>query len=199
MQRKNLEEKLISISNETYIVIETTKPIMLIKYERSEFVIIYLTQDKLLKKNNKSLFFQEYLAGKPKLEELLEFIENKVSVYNFLENLSDKSRIVKANSKVFPSQSTKSFSTFKKSLPKESISIKSMPVNSCLSINKLKKVVNFEIDIKNNYNDTSNEIQTKYCFNKTEKFEFPSILLEEDNNTNEDSKYFFEGSSIFEL
>ncbi|MFS7393270.1 hypothetical protein AB6888_10500 [Carnobacterium maltaromaticum] len=199
MQKKSKEDKLLSISSGTYILIETTKPIMIIKYERSEFIIIYLTQDKLLKKNNKSLFFKEYLAGKPKLEELLNFIENKMSVYNFLENLSEKSRIVKANSKTFPSQSTDSFSAFKKSLPNEDLCINSMPVNSYLSINKLKTMVNFEININNNYNDSSILLQKDCYFSKIEKIEFSSELLEGDNNTNENSRYFFEGSSVFEL
>ena len=54
---KNYE--ISKILEDAYIIVSTTKPIMGIKFdsEQDDYKVVYMTQNRVLKKENKNIFF----------------------------------------------------------------------------------------------------------------------------------------------
>ncbi len=138
------------IFDDAYVVVSTTKPIMGVKYNNEEdnYKIVYMTQDQILKKDNKNIFFEEYLGGTATKYKIKELLDNTLTVYNFLEELLVKQRIVKANKKKFPPKLIDSMEKYSKNLPAKDIYLESMPICSYSPLMKLKKTVEYEIKVE---------------------------------------------------
>ncbi|VMZ93059.1 Uncharacterised protein [Streptococcus pneumoniae] len=151
MISKKTERNIVSITNRDFVLISLSKPIMIVKHDHNEFIILYLTQDKHLKKKNKSILFKEYLAGASELSNLKKFLDNQLSVLNFLNTISRKKRIVKANKRTFPSEQLDSFYEFKEFLPTECMFLNGMPKQSDYELNKLKNTLDFALQIEKKF------------------------------------------------
>jgi len=151
MEKKS---ELTNFFDDAFVIVSTTKPIMGIKYaiEYDEYQIVYMTQDKLLKKDKKNLFIKEYLGGVTKKYLISQFLSNEISVFNFLESLSEKKRVVQANSKIFPSKNIETMTYYSKYLPRDIVFLNNMPACSNKPILSLKKIINYEIELEKIFN-----------------------------------------------
>lgn len=162
--------KYSGIFDDSFILIKTTKPIMGIKYDlnEDEYQVIYMTKDKKLKKSGKNLFIKEYIGGVSSLLMLKEFLSNNLSILSFFDDLTRKKRMVCANDKLFEPKEVASFNRYKESLPDEKYTLLNMPVCSRTAINKLTKIVNYDIEIKKSFALEQNILKDKTELNVTD-------------------------------
>ena len=150
---KNYE--ISKILEDAYIIVSTTKPIMGIKFdsEQDDYKVVYMTQNRVLKKENKNIFFEEYLGGSTTKYIIRALLENKISIYNFLDKLEIKQRVVKANDKKFAPKLIESMDKYSKYLPDIDVHLESMPICSYTSLKKLQKMIDYEINIEDKLNE----------------------------------------------
>ncbi|MDT2843018.1 hypothetical protein [Vagococcus lutrae] len=149
----NEKKEILEIFEDAYVVISTPKPIMAIKYNniKDNYEIVYMTRDQVLKKDNKRIFLKEYLGGITTKIEIRDLIENRISVYNFLEETTNKQRLIKANEKRFEPKEIDSIEKYSKNLPDKDISLSLMPKSSLSPLIKLKKIIDYEIKMETDF------------------------------------------------
>lgn len=130
----------------SYVLISTNKPILAVNYNMIEnnFYVVYMTQDKLLKKDNKSMFVKEYIGGKASINDVMQLIYNDKPVLSFMNLLKQKVRAVMVNSKLFPNKYISSIDRYKVNLPSEDVLLKEMPIESIREIKNLTSIINYE-------------------------------------------------------
>ncbi|MFT9470940.1 hypothetical protein [Leuconostoc pseudomesenteroides] len=129
-----------------YVIVSTNKPVMAVQYSfiKDSYKIIYMTQDKLLKKNNKSMFVKEFIGGESTVKEIKKVLDNDISVLSFMNSLKEKKRTVKVNSKIFPVEIIDSLKKFLKFIPENDIFLKDMPLSSSVDFQKIFQIIEYE-------------------------------------------------------
>lgn len=156
----NIVNKVGIKSNKSYILVETTKPVMAVKCcEDNSFAIVYLTQDKIIRKPNKkrNYIFQEYFVANINSNYFSNFLDSKISILDLVGYTTNKTRVVKINSKIYDRQVIEDSAltdTIKAKLfPDKNIFLKDMPIHSLLNIKKLASLAFLYNAIKLDYDD----------------------------------------------
>lgn len=120
--------------DDSYILIETTKPIMAAKHFGVNVVaIVYLMQDKVVRHTGETVnnIFQEYFVATVDAVYFSKFMNNEITLLELIEYSENKSRIVKFNSKIYDRQSipeeTLTTEVKAKLFPDSNLYLKDMP------------------------------------------------------------------------
>lgn len=110
------------------ILISTSKPIMTVTKKDGKIKVEYLTVDRIFQTPKKKIFFmKEKLHGYSTASSLKKLINNELSIYHFMERLTEKNRQVFINGNEFKLEPRQNFEYEKSRLPDNSIYLKDMP------------------------------------------------------------------------
>jgi len=116
------------------ILVSTSKPIMSVSKENDRLKIEYKTIDRMYQTPKKEWFFlTEKIQGFATKSDFKALYENKLPIYQFMTQLSDKSRQLFINNKEFKSELCDNFEAHKSRLPDKSLFLNDMPNESILT------------------------------------------------------------------
>ena len=122
--------------DDSTVIIETTKPIMVVKPFGNDVAIVYLMQDKIVRPKGETVnnIFQEYFVATVDAVYFSKFRNNEITLLALIEYSENKSRIVKFNSKIYDRQSipeeTLTTENKAKLFPDSGVYLKDMPTPS---------------------------------------------------------------------
>ena len=122
-----------------YELVSTNEPIMIVKSISEEdtkkltYSVEYVTRNTILTSQNKKfLFIKEKILGQTTPQNLKRLIRNEISIFAFIETLSDKTMPIWINDKLTTPKSPQEINLdeLAKFLPDESIYLNDMPCRS---------------------------------------------------------------------